>query len=591
MNNGKNEQADFFAESILKAYADYNDGFRRITLRAGERFRNEDWTGFQEDTVERLDLYGRTVARTVSEIRNAVEETGRQPAFWNHVKQRFAERIGGRYDSQLAGTFFNSVSRRLFDIIGVNPELEFTLEDFRVPDIDGEICPECSVYFDDTEAIDVSAVVQKIFSQFAVQLPFRDPEGDAGRVAKAVRDHLDRQGLGTARIRVEMADPVFYRDKIAYLIGRLTVGREVGPLVICVLNILGEVFVDAVLLEPAEVSVLFSFTRSYFHVDVTYPEDLVGFLTTIMPEKRVSETYTSLGFHKHGKAEFFRELMRSLAGSNARFELAPGEKGMVMIVFTFPPFNVVFKVIRDSFDYPKKTTAERIRNRYDLVFRHDRAGRLVDAQEFKFMRFERGNFSDEVFGELLGKAKNNVILTDDHLIIRHVYTERRLTPLDLYIREKPPEAVERIFSDYGWAIKELAASNIFPGDLLFKNFGVTRHDRVVFYDYDELALLTECRFRKMPEPRTYDEIMSDEPWFSVYENDVFPEEFRTFLQVPGHVKEPFERMHGDLFHVDFWLEMQKQLQSRRIIYILPYRSNSRLNRGRPLPPSHLFFQR
>jgi len=576
-------------ESILKAYDDYVDGFGRITGRAGKRFREEDWAGFQADTVERLYLYGRVVDRTVSDLRGVIGETDRHVLLWDAVKRLYDEKIRDRHDGPLAGTFFNSVSRRLFEIVGVNPDFEFTLADFPVPDIDGKLCPDCSPYLDSSDAPDLHRIIDRLFSRFADRLPFRDREGDVRRVVQAMGDRLARQGLSGARIRVEMADPVFYRDKIAYLIGRILVSGTVLPLVICVLNIRGEIFVDAVLLDTPEVSILFSFARSYFHLDVTYPEDLVGFLSTIMPGKRISEIYTSLGYHKHGKAEFYRELMRSLEDTEARFEIARGEKGMVMLVFTFPPFNVVFKVIRDRFDYPKKTTAEHIRNRYDLVFKHDRAGRLIDAQEFKFMRFDRRSFSEEVLEELAAKAKNSVILTDDHLIIRHLYTERRLTPLDLFMRENSPDAVREIFFDYGWAIKELAASNIFPGDLLLKNFGVTRHGRVVFYDYDELSLLTECTFRKMPEPRTYDEIMSDEPWFPVYENDVFPEEFRTFLQIPEYLAEPFERMHGDLFGIDFWVGMQDHLKTRKIIYILPYRRSCRFDNPHTLPASHLFF--
>ncbi len=587
------EKTPDFAGCILNAFDDYHDAFRNITRRAGRRFVDEDWAGFRGDTVERLDVYGRTVDRTVTELQEAAGDAGVPAALWSTVKQQFDTLLENRNDYQLAATFFNSVSRRVFSVIGVNQAIEFTVTEFRKPLVQDGICPDCSPYGQSSEAGDIESVLFEILSRFSGECPFSDMRTDSRRAAGVVAKHIEEKRISPDRIRVEMVDPVFYRDKLAYLIGRIICSNGaddvVIPLVFCILNINGDIFVDAVLLDEADVSILFSFAHSYFHVDVTYPEDLVAFLKTILPAKRVSEIYTSLGYHKHGKSEFFRELTRSLEGSSEQFEIARGEQGMVMCVITIASFNVVFKIIRDRFDYPKKITPDVIRDRYDLVFKHDRVGRLVDAQEFRYMKFDRGCFSEELLRELSHKINNNMVLTDDHLIIKHLYTERRLTPLDIYVRENPPEAVKDAFLDYGWAVKEMAASNIFPGDLLYKNFGVTRHGRVVFYDYDELSLLTECRFRKMPEPRTYDEVMADEPWFPVFEDDVFPEEFRTYIQLPDHVKEPFEEIHGNLFDYRYWKTIQERVKSDIVIYILPYKNPRRLEHHLPQNSHILFF--
>jgi isocitrate dehydrogenase kinase/phosphatase len=297
-----------------------------------------------------------------------------------------------------------------------------------------------------------------------------------------------------------------------------------------------------------------------------------------MPRKRVAELYISLGYHKHGKTELYRDLRQRLATSHEQFTFAPGQRGMVMHVLTLPSYDLVLKVIRDRFVQPKSTTRKAVMQKYQLVFRHDRAGRLVDAQEFEHLEFDRDRFSDELLDELLGSASATVSVASDRVIIEHAYIERRVTPLDVYLREAPAAAARAAAIDLGNAIKDLAASNIFPGDFLLKNFGVTRHGRVVSYDYDELCLITDCGFLEMPRPRddVEFEVLADEPWFVVRHNDVFPEEFRAFLRLPGDADRVFVEHHADLFEVRFWQTMQQQLHAGEMIDVFPYAQSRRL---------------
>jgi len=312
-------------------------------------------------------------------------------------------------------------------------------------------------------------------------------------------------------------------------------------------------------------------------VDVERPYALVHFLKEIMPRKRVAELYISLGYNKHGKTELYRDLHRHLAASSDQFAIAPGERGLVMVVFTLPSYDVVFKIIKDSFDYPKMTTRRQVMNRYQLVFKHDRGGRLIDAQEFEHLRFDRDRFSPALLAELLRVAASTVTVDGDSVVIQHLYTERRLTPLNLYLHQVATERAVEAVVDYGQAIKDLAATNIFPGDILLKNFGVTRHGRVVFYDYDELCLITDCNFRRMPQGRTADEDLAPEPWFSVGENDVFPEELATFLGLPRDLRPVFTAAHGELFGVDYWETMKARHLAGEVIDVLPYRESRRLD--------------
>jgi isocitrate dehydrogenase kinase/phosphatase len=348
--------------------------------------------------------------------------------------------------------------------------------------------------------------------------------------------------------------------------------------VVALANATGRVAVDAVLLTEDEVSVVFSFTRSYFLVDTDHPRELVGFLRALMPRKPVSELYDAIGHNKHGKTELYRALLAHIEGSDDRFEVAAGQRGMVMLVFTLPSYDLVLKVIRDRFPPPKTATRREVMSKYELVFRHDRAGRLVDAREFEHLKFDRRRFAEPLIEELRSEAAASVVIGDEAVVFGHLYTERRLRPLDLYLRESSPADGRVAILDYGEAIRDLARSNIFPGDMLLKNFGVTRHGRIVFYDYDELAVLTECRFREVPRARYDEEETSGEPWFFVGEHDVFPEEFLPFLGLQGEPREAFLARHSDLLGVDFWVGMQEEHRAGRIPDIFPYPPERRFGR-------------
>jgi isocitrate dehydrogenase kinase/phosphatase len=314
-------------------------------------------------------------------------------------------------------------------------------------------------------------------------------------------------------------------------------------------------------------------------VQVDRPYDLVRFLKTILPHKRIAELYIAVGFNKHGKTEMYRELLNHLSVCyEDRFDISPGKRGMVMIVFNMPRDYLVFKLIRDRFDTPKKTTRREVMQKYDLVFRHDRAGRLVDAQAFEYLEFDACCFSESLLTELKQDAGSSVKIGAHHIIVDHAYVERRVIPLDVFLAQSEDSDARKIVIDWGHAIKDLAVSNIFPGDILLKNFGVTRHGRVVFYDYDELCPLTSCNFRKMPVSADHEDEMAAEPWFYVDENDVFPQEFRRFLGLPEPLQKVFMQHHADLFEVDFWLQAQEAILAGNLPHIYPYARGCRIER-------------
>jgi isocitrate dehydrogenase kinase/phosphatase len=570
-----------------EAFMRYHAEFKRITVRARERFEACDWHGLHSDAEARLDLYGVYVDEAVGALRAMLGESGGDRALLAAIKEEYSSRIRERDDFDVAQSFYNSVlirGARAAGITGIDTDIEFMGTEFSTP-------PSAAgwpVFVTFNSAGDTEALIRDLLWACDFRSGWRDLEGDAAGAAAKIEAQLAEMGWGRQVGVLEIARPIFYRGKRAYLVGRakaIKTGSEARyvPVVISLANDDGGVSVDAVLMDEDDVSILFSFAREYFHVDAERPHALVQFLRTIMPLKPVAELYISIGYNKHGKTERYRDLMRHMASSSDRFEMARGDRGMVMQVFTLPSYDLVFKVIKDSFDYPKRTTRKEVRERYALVFRHDRGGRMVDAQEFEYLRFDKERFQPELLEELLATCGRTIRVEGDSVVIDHMYTERRLVPLNLYLREVSEEAARPMTVEYGHAIKDLASTNIFPGDILLKNFGVTRHGRIVFYDYDELCLLTDCNFRVMPQASGNDDFdefdaYAPEPWFSVAENDVFPEEMHTFLGLPSHLKALFYEHHGDLFTAEYWADLKRRLLAGEMIEVLPYGEGRRLDR-------------
>jgi isocitrate dehydrogenase kinase/phosphatase len=425
----------------------------------------------------------------------------------------------------------------------------------------------------------MTELVETILRHDGLHAPYQDLGGDARLAAARLTEHLRQVGLTVRIDRAEVIAAPFFRRKGAYLLGRLIAGERAVPFALALLNTECGMVVDAVLTDENDISILFSFTRSHFHVDLDPPYRLVRSLKLLMPRKSIAELYIALGHHKHGKTELYRDLLHRLRDTDERFRLAPGTPGMVMVVFTMPGSDVVFKVIRDRFPAVKPTTPGGIRESYRLVFRHDRAGRLVEAQEFEHLQFDRARFEPDLIEEFRRDADHTVDVGPDEVVVHHAYVERRVTPLDLHLRQAPADAARAAVVDFGQAVKDLAASGIFPGELLPKNFGVTRHGRVVCYDYDELGLVTDFTFRQLPAASTDDDDLSDEAWFGVGPRDLFPEEFSRFLGMPPPLREVLARTHGDLYQVEFWREVQARVRRQEIMDLFPYDPSRRLSAG------------
>lgn len=558
---------DHGARRITAAFADYNAEFRDITRRATARFETRDWLGNQQDAVERIELYDRWVDRTVAEMRRMLGERALDRNLWRNIRDRFAAEVAGLVDAAFDRTFFSSVSRRLFGTVGVADDIEFVADDLD-PLAGAGKRPETRVHFNRGS---FEMLVEELLQGARLRCPWVDFDKSVRHVVQSVHDHLDGTQLGRRVRAVELLRPVFFQSTRAYLVGRIETDLGHAPLVLALQHTESGLAIDAVMLDENDISVVFGFTRSYFHVDLERVVEAVVFLRRLLPRKPLSEIFTVLGRAKQGKTERYRELVHHLSRSEDLFAHAPGERGLVMVCFTLPSLDLVFKLIRDRFPPVKNVLRQDVLDKYKFVFRHDRAGRLVDAQEFKRVRLPRARFSPELLEELASETAETVHVDGDDLIFDHMYVERRMVPLNLYLREAPREAADRAVLDYGQAIRDLACSNIFAGDLLLKNFGVTRHGRVIFYDYDELCRVTDCRFRDVPVADNDEDEMRSEAWFYVADNDVFPETFINFLAFDDAQRALFLHAHGDVLSADYWRQLSGRIKAGEVLEVLPYR--------------------
>ncbi|WP_315338304.1 bifunctional isocitrate dehydrogenase kinase/phosphatase [Pseudomonas grimontii] len=556
------------ARTILEGFDDYREHFRQITDGARERFEKAQWQQGQAASAARIALYEDKVGEVTTRLRGNFDGgTLLDIDLWPLVKSAYIGLIDLRFDDELSETWYNSIFCGLFshDLISDGCMFIHTTR----PSLRRARAAQTRIY---APAGQIPEMLAQIFADYRFSEPYADLSADLRRLEAQLRENLPDWVCKDPDLKVELFSSVLYRNKGAYLVGRIYTRDEQWPLVIPLLHREGQgIRIDALITDEAEVSIIFSFTRSYFMVDVPVPAEFIGFLKRILPGKHIAELYTSIGFYKHGKSEFYRALINHLATTDDQFIMAPGVRGMVMSVFTLPGFNTVFKIIKDRFSPSKNVNRATVIEKYRLVKSVDRVGRMADTQEFADFRFPLGKFEPECLAELLDVAAGTVEVEGDTVLIRHCWTERRMTPLNLYLENANPAQVREALEDYGLAIKQLAAANIFPGDMLLKNFGVTRHGRVVFYDYDEICFLTEANFRHIPAPRTPEDEMASEPWYSIGPLDVFPEEFPPFLFADAGQRKLFDQLHGELYNADYWKGLQDAIRTGKVIDVFPYK--------------------
>jgi isocitrate dehydrogenase kinase/phosphatase len=572
-----NSTARRMAKTILNGFRSYFADYLNSTLSAKARFEKADWHGVQQANVDRLEMYKAKVAQTVMYLGMVTNKDIADLDLWAESKKAYTQLVFNFPNFEIAETFFNSVFADLHDHDKINDDIIYVLSSHMIE----APAAEYSIFVR-YEGDDRRDIFRRILKESEFSLPGEDIELDLDCILSVFCSEVTPNLIGSPDdLKFDLLESTFYRSKAAYMVGRVIDGDQTFPMAIVILNNeKGQLYVDTAIFNTDDLSVIFSFTRNHFMVDAPLPYQYAHFLKTLMPKKLDYEIYNSLGFPKHAKTEFYRQLVGHLENSSDKFIVAPGIKGMVMTVFTLPSYNIVFKIIKDRFAPPKEVTHQTVREKYRLVSRHDRIGRMADTQEFDNLVFPLDRFSDELIEELHKVASSSIEIRGDKLVIKHLYTERYMTPLNIYLETADDDQIRNAMEEYGNCIKQLAAANIFPGDMPLKNFGVTRHGRVVFYDYDEIATLTDCNFREIPQPRTEQEEMQSGTWYTVGPDDIFPEEFRLFFSGNIKARKMFEEIHGELYQVSFWTGLQEQIRNGYVVDVFPYRRAKRFDRGK-----------
>ncbi|MCL2725032.1 MAG: bifunctional isocitrate dehydrogenase kinase/phosphatase [Polyangiaceae bacterium] len=564
------------AQTILDGFNRHYRLFRATSAKAKERYENADWVGARLASQERIDMYDERVAEAVTAVTERFPGAGREETLWPIIKRAYIDLLYEHKQPECAETFFNSVSRHIIDRRYHRNEYMFSRPSVSTEHLDGTE-PTYRCYYPQND--ELRGTFFAILKSFELKNEFQNLRRDLDYLARAVAERFPRGWERHPNFQLQVLRSLFFRNKAAYVVGRVLNGTNLMPFIVPLLqDNAGLVYADTLLIDPQNIGRIFSLGRAYFMIDMEVPSAYVAFLQSLVPSKPEAELYTMVGLQKQGKTLFFRDLSHHIKHSSDAFILAPGTKGMVMLVFTLPSFPYVFKVIRDWFAPPKDTDRKQVEACYHYVKQHDRVGRMADTLEYAHVAFPLERFDHTLVEELRKLAPSTVEIDGDHIVIEHLYTERRLIPLDVYLRDANDVQMRDAIRDYGIALKDLAGANVFPGDLLLKNFGLTRYGRVVFYDYDELCPLTECRFRGMPKPRDDDDEMASEPWYFVDSRDVFPEQFPTFLFPPGKARNIFLQEHRDLADPLAWTAQQTRLREGVIEDIFPYAQEIRFSR-------------
>jgi isocitrate dehydrogenase kinase/phosphatase len=583
------------ARAMLDGFNRHYRLFRAESQRAKHRFETADWHGQQRAQRERIEFYDLRVKEAVSRLEKEFK-AGEQPMeIWQQVKLHYIGLLIDHHQPELAETFFNSVTTKILhrtyfqnDFIFVRPAVSTEYIENDEPAAQQTY----RAYYPTLQTLGENIV--RAIENFRLLTPFEDLPRDAGFVISSFEKRLKDVRI-RANFQIQVLNSLFFRNKGAYIIGKIINGFNEVPFALPILHTKegGKLVIDAALFGEDDLLMLFSFARAYFLVDMEIPSAHVQFLRSLMPRKPRAEIYNALGLAKQGKTLFYRDFLYHLRHSSDQFRIAPGIKGMVMLVFDLPSFPYVFKLIKDYYPPPKDTTREQIKSKYLLVKQHDRVGRMADTLEYSEVAFPRIRFEDALIEEIKKFAPSQLEISDrdgdgqEEVIIKHLYIERRMIPLNIYLQEafdlkddplqsdKAQAQIERVVVEYGNAIKDLVRANIFPGDMLWKNFGVTRHGKVVFYDYDEIEYITDCNFRRVPQPRNEEDEMSGEVWYSVAKNDVFPETFAPFLLGNDAVRRVFMQHHADLLDAAFWQSHKDRIKAGHVHDVFPYEREKR----------------
>ena len=566
---------------ILAAHRGYLAEFNALTAQAKETFENRAWTQGALDAGRRVQLYRDAVNGIWRKLQRLFPERAPDREFWMGARQAFLETAFDKYEADIALTFLYSTMRLAFDA-----------QDTPVEYADDGLAERSHVrsprriwrlYRAGPQHLTRSVV--EVLTNCAFRAPFENTERDAALVAERLLAEWTRQiGSGNPR-DLQMLEPLFFRDREAYLVGKLRAGSCELPVVFALRHEERGITVDAVLAGREDMrNILFVSTRSTFHVRTDAYREVLAFLDTLAPERGHPAMCAVLGFTHPARVALNQRLRRHLRETGERFTPTPGRVGMAMVVFSPPSFPYVFKVIRDFSSKQAWMGRAHIMEIYRWVHEMNRGRLMLDAWLYRNLHFPREFFDEQVLRELVANAPSSVRLDGNTVVLKHVYAQRRVQPLSTFFDQVRDRASrERAIDALGAFIKDLAGMGFFMSDCygLPCNTGLTHASNVALFDFDDLGPILRQHFRETPPlPNEQDELLwnteTDGAWFSVGENDVLVDEWERYLGVPPDLQNYFREKHGDLFTVDYWDQLQRRILAGKLHFVIPYPPERRL---------------
>jgi isocitrate dehydrogenase kinase/phosphatase len=560
------ERTRLVAAWIFDSFTGFYAEFQRLTWLAQTAFEERDPAAAVAGGTTRLGLYDATVHALADDVRRCYPSLMESDALWLTVEDTYRRKAQDRYDGDLAIAFLQSLWRRVHH--GEWRPVDYTLGELSRPVARREDAIATIHCRGPLEA----TVVRELLAVGNLALPYRDLEADAVLVAQRLNDSLAADTLPPER--VEMIRGCFFRNRGAYLVGRLLFqdGR-VKPLVIALHNGEEGLIARAVLVTVPHVHNLFNTTQAAFHVTNLHYHEIAELLLSIMPRRPLGLQYAIFGYYHFSKVAIMSEITRQLAQSGEVLDTAPGSPGTVAMAFNAPCLAYVLKVIRDrptdGYKWGQFPGPAAVLDKYERVHRINRTGSMLDNTIFYNLKLDRAWFNPRLLDDLLSAAGNAVRLQGKAVIFRYLVVQRTLSPLNIYLRTAAPEKARRVISNLGHCIRNNAAANLFNRDFDARNYGVTRYLKVYLYDYDAVEALTDMKVRTNTDRVDGEEGPPD--WFFESGFVFLPEEMEAGLCIADReLCRAFRTEHAELLTVRYWEELQAAHRSGRVPGVRTY---------------------
>lgn len=565
---------------IFSSFHTYYLKYEGITGRAKYRFLNREWAQDVQDGVSRINLHPEIMGKLKEDVRHVQPDENFIRQHWREIRTSYMRlvkeksQVGNAYRRDLVHTYFYMAQRIFFPRDSIDDPMGLVWDNRANP----SIVPGFVVKYEQGRSGQLRKLLAKIINKSPFSGHLAHAQDDALLGARALELGLQNHGKNIEDLSsLELLSPVFYQTKRAYQVGRVVFkSGEFLPMVLGYAHPESGVQLDVVLVGEKDVSPLFSYTRSNFHVDVSAYREMVEYLVQMLPNKNRIDFLAAIGFHNPAKEYLKASLRAKLARPNAHFDFAIGVKGNATDVFSVTGFPFVFKIPRELSKKIDFVGRERIIENYRYVHRIDRVGRMLDGLRFQNMRFKKTNFTPELLAYLQENSPSHVRGEGDDVVFDDIFVQKKVIPLNVYLERADDKHTRSALIGLGECIKELISVGIFPGDLMAKNFGVDSDGKVVYYDYDDVDSVSKFQFRNIPAARNDDEeTMALTDRITAGDYDIFPEQIATFLLRPKDL-EMFRLYHADLLRAEGWNKLKQSYESGEIPDLFPYPESKRL---------------